>query len=235
MSAKAIVEEIRKLGRDSYKKVLFNHGVKEPCFGVKIEDLKKIQKRIKKDYRLALELYETGNYDAMYLAGLIADPGQMTKADLQRWAEKAYGGSLPGYTVAGVAADGTHGWEMGLKWIDSDKECVAISGWSTLAAVTSVKVDAELDQQELKRLLQRVERTIHEAPDRVRYTMNAFMIALGSYVKSLTPLVMKVAEKIGRVHADLGNNSCQVPFVPDYIRKVEARGRIGKKRKTARC
>ena len=63
MTAKAILEEIKPLGRDSYKKVLFNHGVKEPCFGVKIEDLKKIQKRIKKDYRLALDLYDTGIYD----------------------------------------------------------------------------------------------------------------------------------------------------------------------------
>ena len=73
MTAKAILEEIKPLGRDNYKKVLLNHGVKDPCFGVKIEDLKKIQKRIKKDYRLALDLYDTGIYDAMYLAGLIAD------------------------------------------------------------------------------------------------------------------------------------------------------------------
>jgi hypothetical protein len=48
MTAKAILEEIKSLGSDSYKKILFNHGVKEPCFGVKIGDLKKIQKRIKK-------------------------------------------------------------------------------------------------------------------------------------------------------------------------------------------
>jgi 3-methyladenine DNA glycosylase AlkD len=89
MTAKAIIEEIRPLGRESYKKVLLNHGIKEPCFGVKIEELKKIQKRIKKDYRLALELYDTGIYDAMYLAGLIADDAQMTKKDLQRWVEKA--------------------------------------------------------------------------------------------------------------------------------------------------
>ncbi len=60
MTAKAILAEIKPLGRDSYKKVLLNHGVKEPCFGVKVEDLKKIQRRIKMDYRLALDLYDTG-------------------------------------------------------------------------------------------------------------------------------------------------------------------------------
>src|SRR5262245_64485060 len=104
MSAKAILNEIKPLGRESYKKVLLNHGITEPCFGVKIEELKKIQKRVKKDYRLALDLYDTGVYDAMYLAGLIADDAQMTKKDLQRWAEDATCGALCEYTVAWVAA-----------------------------------------------------------------------------------------------------------------------------------
>ena len=29
--------------------------------------------------------------------------------------------------------------------------------------------------------------------------------------------------------------SCQVPFAPNYIRKVQLHGTIGKKRKTAKC
>jgi hypothetical protein len=71
MTADEIVEQLRPLGKDTYKKVLLAHGVPEPLFGVKIEELKKIQKRIRKDYRLALDLYDTGIYDAMYLAGLV--------------------------------------------------------------------------------------------------------------------------------------------------------------------
>src|SRR6476646_7855449 len=82
MTVQEILAEIKPLGRDSYRKVLFNHGVAEPCYGVKIEELKKIQKRVKMDYQLALDLYETGVYDAMYLAGLIADDAKMTKKDL---------------------------------------------------------------------------------------------------------------------------------------------------------
>ena len=89
MTAKEILEELRKLGSESVKKVLRNHGVQEPFFGVKIGDLKKIQKRIKCDYQLAFDLYDTGNYDAMYLAGLIADDAKMTKKDLNRWVKTA--------------------------------------------------------------------------------------------------------------------------------------------------
>src|SRR6188474_694245 len=125
MTAKSIFEELKSLGRDSYKKVLMNHGVPEPLFGVKIEDLQKIQKRIKKDYQLALDLYETGNYDAMYLAGLIADDARMTKKDLQRWVANATHGGIASFTVAWVTAGSSHGWELALEWIDSKKALTA--------------------------------------------------------------------------------------------------------------
>ena len=235
MTAKEIIEEIKPLGRDSYKKILFNHGVREPCFGVKIEDLKKIQKRIKKDHRLALDLYDTGVYDAMYLAGLIADDARMTKKDLQRWLDKANGGALAGSTVPGVAAGSPHGHDLALEWIDSSEELEASAGWGTLGALVSIKDDAELDLAELKRLLRRVQQTIHKEPDLVRYQMNSFVIAVGCFVKPLTDVALQTAEAIGRVTADLGDNACEVPFAPEYIRKVEKRGTIGKKRKSAKC
>src|SRR5438128_1541539 len=102
MTADAIVAELKKLGSAQTKKILLNHGAREPFFGVKAEDLKKIQKRVKMDYALALELYDTGNSDAMYLAGLIADDAKMTKKDLQKWVEAAYWPWLSEYTVPWV-------------------------------------------------------------------------------------------------------------------------------------
>lgn len=234
-TAAEILEEIRPLGSDSYKRVIFKHGVKEPCFGVKISDLQKIVKRIKKDYQLALDLYDTGNYDAMYLAGLIADDARMTKRDLRRWVAGAYCRGLSGSTVPWVAAGSPHGWELALEWIDSEKPLVAVAGWATISSVVSITDDVELDLPALKRLLQRVQKTIDQSPDLVRYQMNAFVIALGCYVQSLTDLAIRTAEKIGEVTADLGDTSCQVPFAPDYIRKVQQRGTLGKKRKTAKC
>ncbi len=236
MTAQDILDEIKPLGSERYKSVLMqNHGVREPCFGVKIADLKKIQKRIKKNHRLALDLYDTGNYDAMYLAGLIADDPQMSKADLQHWAESAYVGSLAGSTVAWVAAGSPHGLELALRWIESKQPLIALTGWATLGSLVALKEDSKLDQPELKRLLQRVQKDIHHAPDVVRYAMNGYIIAVGCSVSSLTELALQVAYKIGPVTADLGDNNCQVPSATDYIHKVQARGGIGKKRKTVKC
>ena len=235
MTAAEILEQLKPLGKDSYKSVLLKHGIKEPIFGVKIEDLKKIQKKIKKDYRLALELFDTGVYDAMYLAGLIADDLKMTTRDLQHWVDSANCPTISEYTVPWVATESLHGHELALHWIESKKESVASSGWATLGGLVSIKDDADLDLLELKRLLQRVQKQIHLQPNRVRYVMNGFVIAVGCYVKALTEVASQIGSKIGPVTVDTSGTACKVPFAPDNIQKVRDRGTIGKKRKTTKC
>ena len=149
MTAAEIVKQLEALGTDSYKKVLLNHGIKEPVFGVKIEELKKIQKRIRKDYQLALDLYDTGIYDAQYLAGLIADEARMTEKDLRHWLAKANCIAAMRDIVAWVAAESRHGHELALEWIESKQEDAAQAGWATLSSLVAIKDDSRLDLAEL--------------------------------------------------------------------------------------
>jgi hypothetical protein len=65
--------------------------------------------------------------------------------------------------------------------------------------------------------------------------MNGFVIAVGSYVKALTTLALQTAAKIGSVSVEMGGTACKVPDAAAYIKKVQQRGAIGKKRKTAKC
>lgn len=235
MTAAEIVAQLEPLGSEGYRRILRNHGIPDPMFGVKVEELKKFEKAIKKNYELALDLYDTGIYDAMYLAGLIADESKMTPDDLRRWLERAQCSEVAEFAVAWVAADGPHGWDLAREWIDSGDEKKAAVGWGTLSSWVAVKDDAQLDISALRSLLKRVEATIHDEPNGVRYKMNGFVIALGTYVASLKDEALQAAEQIGKVSVNLGNTACKVPFAPDYIRKVEGMGRVGKKRKTARC
>lgn len=235
MTAADVLAELESYGDAQTKKTLMNHGAREPFFGVKIGDMKKIQKRIKKDYQLALDLYATGISDAMYFAGLIADDQKMTKRDLQRWADGAYWNMLAGYTVPWVASESPHGWELALEWIDSKKDNIVIAGWSTLGCIVSMKEDDELDIPALKKLLDRVQKTIHDHPNRLGYAMNTFVISVGAYVKPLSAAATEIGKKIGAIECDMGNTSCRVPFAPDYIKKSIARGSLKKKRKTCRC
>ena len=143
MTTQEVLRELEGYGNAETKKIFFKNGAKEPFYGVKVQDLKKIQKRIKKQHELNIPVYSN--------------------------------------------------------------------------------------------LLDRVEKNIHKAENRVRYTMNGFVIAIGCYIKKLTEKACQVAKKIGKVNVDMGGTACKVPQATAYIKKVIDKGRLGKKRKKARC
>ena len=94
---------------------------------------------------MACELYETGNGDAMYLAGMVADGSQMTKRLLDQWAKKANWQMISEYTVPWVATESKHGRALAMAWMKSRKESVATSGWNTYSGLVAVTPDDELD------------------------------------------------------------------------------------------
>ncbi|MBK7138405.1 MAG: DNA alkylation repair protein [Bacteroidetes bacterium] len=235
MTTKEILDELKLYGSDSIKKVFFKHGAKEPFYGVKVADLKKIQKKIKKNYALSLELYDTGNTDAMYLAGLIADDKKMTKENLNHWVKNAYWYMISEFTVAWVAAESNFGHEMALEWIKSSEENIASAGWATYANLVTLLPDEQLNIAEIKSLIETVEKEIHQAQNRVKQTMNGFVIAVGGSILELTDFAIEKGKKIGMVSVDMGETACKTPFIPEYIEKIRQRGALGKKKKTVKC
>lgn len=235
MTVQEIMAELEAKGDAQIKSIFLRHGAKEPLFGVRVGDMKPIQKKIKKNYQLAKDLYATGNADAMYLAGLIADDTKMTKKDLELWVEQATSPMSSEYAVPWVAAGSLCGFELALQWIDSSQAHIAVAGWNTLSSLVALKPDSELDIVTLRNLLSRVRQTIHQSTDRVRYVMNGFVIAIGSYVSELSNEAIETAQKIGKVKVNMNGTACKVPDAAEYIDKVKDKGKIGVKRKEVKC
>ena len=135
MTTPEILKQLETFGSEQTKKIFTKHGAREPFFGVKVQDLKKIQKKINrtspqagKNNHLALELFETGNSDAMYLAGLISEPKKLTKKQLQNWVKEAYWYYISEYAVAWTASESNYAWELAEEWIKSDNENIASAG-----------------------------------------------------------------------------------------------------------
>lgn len=231
-----VMAELKKKG-DPKRVVLYGKhgGPTDKMFGVTIADMKVIAKKIKGKQQLAFELYETGNSDAMYLAGIVANGAEMTKKRLNDWATNSNWGMISEYTVPGVATESKYAHDLALKWMKSKKELVAACGWNTFSGYVTVTPDDELDMAGIKSLLKQVEQEIGTAANRVKYTMNGFVISVGCYVVPLMKQAKATAKKIGKVEVDMGDTSCKVPLAIEYIEKVENSGRAGKKRKTIKC
>lgn len=236
-TATAILAQLKKKGTEQARKTYARHGMApEHTFGVSIADLKLIAKTIKGQQALACELYSSGMMEAMYLAALVADGAQMNAKQLDQWVEGASDLRMVAeYNVPWVTVENPKARELALKWMKSKRELVAAAGWCTYSGLLAITPDDALDLTEIEKLLNTVVKEIKTAPNRVRSTMNGFVIAVGTYVKPLLKQTKVAAKQIGAVAVDVGDTECKIPLASAYIEKAESSGRLGKKRKTIRC
>jgi 3-methyladenine DNA glycosylase AlkD len=236
-TVRSILAELKRAGDAQTKKSLVRHGAApDKVYGVKVSALKPIAKKIRGEQQLGLELYATGIRDAMYLAGLIVDGAQMTRAQLDRWVKQSQGfAGIAEGTVVWVAAEHPQAIAIANRWMQSKDATVAAAGWCLYAGCLAMYADDELDLDEIGAHLDRAVANVHTAPNRVRYQMNNFVISVGCYVQALLAEAKAAAKKIGPVEVDMGDTACKTPLATDYIAKVESMGRLGRKRKTLKC
>jgi 3-methyladenine DNA glycosylase AlkD len=235
MNLQEVMAYLESKGSEQTRKIFSNHGAPGNFYGVKVGDLKPLEKKLKHRHALALDLYATGNSDAQYLAGLIANPKEFTEAQLTQWAREAGWYMVSEYAVAWNVAEYPDCVKLCVQWIDSDEAQLQSTAWSALSAYLGIAPQEAIDEALMRSLLEKAEAEIHQAANRVRYTMNGFVIALGGAVASLSEACKAAGDRIGKVEVYMGKTACKVPVIRPYIEKMEDMGRIGVKKKTAKC
>ncbi len=230
-----VMHELESLATEQTKKIYRAHGVREPHWGVPTMAMRPLAKKIKRNQALAEQLYATGNYDAMYFAGMIADPKVMTEADFDRWMNAAYFFMLSDYVVAVSLAETDFAQTVADRWIKSGEELRMSAGWACYEWLLGSRPDSEFDPEKIRTMLNIAANTIHEQPNRARYTMNGFVIAVGVSYLPLHEEAMKAAEKIGKVKVSTEKGPVTVPVAAEAIQKAKDKNRLGFKRKNVRC
>ncbi|MDR2495877.1 MAG: DNA alkylation repair protein [Tannerellaceae bacterium] len=235
MNIEEVMRELEALSTAQTKKVYKAHGVHEPHFGTPTTAMRPLAKKIKRDQALAEQLYATGNYDAMYFAGMIADPTLMTEEDFERWIDAAYFFMLSDYVVAVTLAEAPIAQKVADRWIESGLELKMSAGWSCYEWLLGWRPDCEFDQSKIKKMLERAADSIHDQPNRTRYAMNNFVIAVGVSYLPLHEDALDAALKIGKVKVSTEKGACSVAVASEAIEKAKEKGRIGFKRRAVRC
>lgn len=154
MDFKTVMQELEALGKERTKKIYISNGAHEPVFGVATGAMKPIAKKIKVNQELAEELYATGNYDAMYFAGIIADPKAMSESDFDRWIDGAYFYMLSDYVVAVTLSESNIAQEVADKWIASGEELKMSAGWSCYCWLLGNRKDNEFSESKISDMLE---------------------------------------------------------------------------------
>jgi hypothetical protein len=235
MNFESVMQELEALGKERTKKMYMSNGAHEPLFGVATGAMKPIAKKIGIDQALAEELYATGNYDAMYFAGIIANPNEMSESDYDRWMDSAYFYMLSDYVVAVTLAEAEIAQQVADKWIESGDELRMSAGWSCYCWLLGNRPDVEFSEDKLAGMLEIVKNTIHNAPERTKSAMNNFMYTVGFSYLPLHELAVETAKAVGPVEMKRDKKKSTILNAYENIQKEIERGKIGFKRKYVRC
>jgi 3-methyladenine DNA glycosylase AlkD len=235
MDVQTFMQELESLGTERLKKIYMQQGAREPLFGVATGAMKPLFRKVKINQALADALYATGNYDAMYFAGMIADPKAMTEADFDYWMETAYFHMISDFIVAVTLAESDLAQTVSDRWIASGRDLHVSAGCSCYCWLLGNRKDEAFDREKLSVMLDVVENTIHASEDRAKYAMNYFVTTVGVSYQPLHEKALTVAKAIGTVAINGGKKSISLPVAADEIQKAIDKGRIGFKRKHVRC
>ncbi|WP_462410585.1 DNA alkylation repair protein [Neobacillus sp. Marseille-QA0830] len=235
MDFETVMQELEALGKERTKKIYISNGAHEPLFGVATGAMKPLAKKIKLNQPLAEQLYATGNYDAMYFAGIIADPKSMTEADFERWIDGAYFYMLSDYVVAVTLAEADIAQTVADKWMASGEELKMSAGWSCYCWLLGNRPDREFDADKLAEMLDQVKNTIHDAPARTKSAMNNFIYTAAISYVPLHEKAVETAKAMGPVEIRREGKKSSILQASESIQKELDRGRLGFKRKYVRC
>ncbi len=235
MNLEMVMQELEALGKERTKKMYVSNGANEPLFGAATGQMKPIFRKTKINQQLAEELYATGNYDAMYFAGIIADPDAMTEADYERWMDAAYFYMLSDYVVAVTLAEADIAQEVADKWIASGEELRMSAGWSCYCWLIGSRPDSEFSESKLANMLDSVENKIHESPERAKYAMNNFITTVAVSYVPLHDKAVETAKAVGPVEVNRDKKDSKFLHAFDNIQKAVTKGQVGFKRKHVRC
>lgn len=235
MDFETVMQELEALGKERTKKIYMSNGAREPLFGVATGAMKPMSKIIKKNQPLAEELYATGNYDAMYFAGVISNPKAMTEADFERWIDAAYFYMISDYIVAVTLSETDIAQEVADKWIASGEELKMSAGWSCYCWLLGNRKDTEFNLSKIAGMLEQVMETIHDAPERAKSAMNYFVYTVAISYIPLHNKALEIAKAIGTVEMKREGKKSSILHATENIQKDIDKGRIGFKRKYVRC
>ncbi|MBC6972375.1 DNA alkylation repair protein [Bacillus sp. Xin] len=235
MDFETVMQELEALGKERTKKIYISNGAHEPLFGVATGAMKPIAKKIKINQHLAEELHSTGNYDAMYFAGIIANPKAMSESDFDRWMDGAYFYMLSDYVVAVTLSESDFAQDVADKWIASGDELRMSAGWSCYCWLLGNRLDNEFSESKISNMLEIVKNTIHDSPERTKSAMNNFLYTVGISYVPLHEKAVETAKEVGTVEMKRDKKKSSFLNAYESIHKEIERGRLGFKRKYVRC
>jgi len=132
-----VMARLRALANTDNVAGMARYGItpKTEVLGISVYTVRDIAKAIKRDHALAMRLWDSGVHEARLLAGMIADPAQMTPGEMDSWAMTFDSWDIVDQTCSNLFDRTPFAHQKACEWAARDEEFVKRAGYVMMAAL----------------------------------------------------------------------------------------------------
>ncbi|MGV3722576.1 MAG: DNA alkylation repair protein [Actinomycetota bacterium] len=213
------LEALELCGHAKVRELNARNGAPENQFGVRMGDIRTIAKSIKINHNLGLELWASGNVDAMLLATLVMKPKLLSEEDLERMAASVTYTQLADWLMTHIIKQHPGKEALRQRWMEASHPMLARAAWS----LTAERIAKNPEGLDLVALLDRIEREMAGAPAPAQWTMNFSLAGIGIEFAEHRQRAIDIGERLGLYRDYPCSKGCTPPFVPIWVREMVSR------------
>jgi 3-methyladenine DNA glycosylase AlkD len=196
MTFKQIISELQRLG-DKDKIVLKEKKfgiVANNSLGIYHNDLKELANLIDKDNQLAIELFDSGIYEARILCSKLYNINDLTENLMEKWVTTFENWEICDTFCMGLFAKSKFAISKAIEWTDRENEFEKRAGFTIIAAYCMA--DKKANNKTFEQFLPIINR--HSTDDRiyVKKAVNWALRNIGKRNKDLNKKAIKVANDL---------------------------------------
>jgi len=190
-----IISTLQTMASETNRSGMGRFGINvENALGIKVTDLRKLARRIKKGHDLALQLWETGIHEARLLATMIDEPSAVTEQQMESWASDFDSWDMVDQACNNLFRRTSFAQSKAVDWAVRDEEFIKRAGFAMMA-VLAVHDKAASDAV-FKRYLGFVEKGAKDERNYVKKAVNWALRQIGKRNPVLREKAVRAAERI---------------------------------------
>lgn len=193
MTLSEVLNDLKSRENSKSREGMSRFGINpEKAFGISVKYLRELGKKIGKNHKLVLELWETGFHEARILATIIDEPNKASKSQFNKWINDVNSWDLCDQLCNNLLVKTVYAYDLAFEWSKSKTEFKKRAGF-TLFAVIAVHWK-HLEDLDFIKVFPRI---IDEATDDrnfVKKAVNWALRQIGKRNSNLNKLAVETAE-----------------------------------------
>ncbi len=190
-----VLKKLAAVARPDQVSGMARYGMStEGRMGVSVPEMRRIAKEVGKDHALALQLWQTGVPEARLVAGMIADPAQLSEAQMEAWVKDLDSWDLCDQLCMNLFEKSPLAWRKIREWAEREEEFVKRAAYALLACLAWH--DKRAADEDFLALLPVIVRGATDERGMVKKAVNWAMRNIGKRNRALNRAAVETARQI---------------------------------------